>query len=113
MTPELDPQTRNEILRVLKDSSSNSILNKAFKNQKRAFSYGLLSELRKEIKFIRQLIAPGTKCRGKEVIGKKEKKKLKRQIAIENTLPQRTLAKKLQVLQSTICRQIKKIGYKK
>ncbi|GFX51991.1 hypothetical protein TNCV_3064081 [Trichonephila clavipes] len=59
----------------------------------------------KEIKFGWQSKTPVKKCERKE-------KKLKRLIAVENPLPQRTLAKKLQESQSTACRQVKKVGFK-
>ncbi|GFW47691.1 hypothetical protein TNCV_2828821 [Trichonephila clavipes] len=77
MAPKLDPQTRNEILKLLKDVFSNSVINKAFKKQKH-FSNELPFKLRKEIKFGWQSKAPGKKCGRKEFLQEKEKKKLKR-----------------------------------
>ena len=99
MVSKLDPQTRNEIVKFLKECCPNFVRNKALENQKRIFSNVLLSKLRKEIKFSRQSKVPGKNCRRKEVLGGKEKKKLKKLIVIENFQPQRTLENKLQVLQ--------------
>ncbi|GFS68656.1 uncharacterized protein TNCV_1958831 [Trichonephila clavipes] len=57
-----------------------------------------------------EIIFKMEKCGRKEFLKEKKRKRL---IAVENPLSQRTSAKKLVVLQSTICRQIKKIGYEK
>ncbi|GFV35602.1 hypothetical protein TNCV_3473731 [Trichonephila clavipes] len=95
MAPKSDPQTGNEMLRLLKDVCSNSIINKALKNKKRHFVDGLLSKLQKEIKFGWQSKAPGKKFGRKEFLQEKEKNKLKKLIAVENSLPQRTSTKKL------------------
>ena len=90
-------------LKFLKDSCSNSVINKTFKNQRKHFSNGLLSKLPEGIKFGCKSNFTGKKCGQKEVLGEKEKTKLKRIIPAKNLLSQRTLAKKFnQVFQSGI-----------
>ncbi|GFS58991.1 hypothetical protein TNCV_69111 [Trichonephila clavipes] len=93
MVLKLDPQTRNKILKLLKDVCSNSVINKAFKKQKRHFVNGLLSKLEKKYN-----LAGNQKLQEKwdrkEFVTENKKKKLKRLIAAENPLPPRSSAKK-------------------
>ncbi|GFY07545.1 hypothetical protein TNCV_3650521 [Trichonephila clavipes] len=90
---KLVPQTRNEILQLFKDVCSNSVKNKAFKNQRRHLSIVLLSKLQKEVKFGFQSKAPGEKFERKEVLNEKEKKEAEKNNRLRKSFASKTYGK--------------------